>query len=82
MNKGVTFHNKAAIKIQAQIFAERALVSTGVVDPGQSCVLSAESGPYDIYFKNGATGWEVAHLLDSEAKTLTLSRPHGRYIVT
>jgi hypothetical protein len=82
MNKGVTFHNKAAIKIQAQIFSERTLVSTGVAGPGESCILPAVSGPYDIYFKNGATGWEVAHLLDSEAKTLTLSRPNGRYIVT
>lgn len=82
MKKDVTFHNKAAIRIQAQIFSERMLVATGVAGPGESCVLPAETGPYDIYFKNGATGWEVAHQLDSEAKTLTLSRANGRYTIT
>jgi hypothetical protein len=82
MKKDVTFHNKATIRIQAQIFSERTLVATCVAGPGESCILPAETGPYDIYFKNGATGWEVAHQLDSEAKTLTLSRPNGRYTVT
>ena len=82
MNQDITFHNKAAIRIQVQVFNERTLVATGLASPGESCILPAETGPYDIYFKNGATGWEVAHQLDSEAKTLTLSLANGRYTIT
>ena len=78
----VTFHNNIDIRTQAQIFIERALVSTGVVDPGKSCVLLTDAGPYDIYFKHGVTGWELAHKLDSASKTVTLSRSKGRYTVT
>jgi hypothetical protein len=78
----VTFHNKIKIRVQAQIFTGGTLVSTYVADPGEVCVLSAESLRYDIYFKNGATGWEIAHKLDNEAKTLTLSQQKGRYIIT
>jgi hypothetical protein len=77
----ITFHNKVSIRTQAQIFEENVLISTGVADPGQSCVLSAESGQYDIYFKNGVTGWELARQLGSEAKTVTLSQRKGRYII-
>ena len=78
----ITFHNKIKIRVQAQIFTGRTLVSTCVVDPGEICALPAESMRYDIYLKNGATGWEIAHKLDSEAKNLTLSQHNGRYVIT
>jgi hypothetical protein len=78
----VTFHNKAEIKVQAQIFTDRTLISTCVAAPGETHTLPAESVRYDIYFKNGATGWELARKLGSEAQTLTLSLLKGRYVVT
>ncbi|MBK8129055.1 MAG: hypothetical protein IPK53_08985 [bacterium] len=44
--------------------------------------LPAESGRYDIYLKNSITNWESAHMLDSAAKTFTLSQEKGRYVLT
>jgi hypothetical protein len=78
----VTFHNAAEIRVQAQIFAGRTLVSTCVVDPGEDRILLAESAPYDIFFKNGVTGWEVARELDSVANEVTLWNRLGRYGLT
>ncbi|UCC52777.1 MAG: hypothetical protein JSV68_02195 [Anaerolineaceae bacterium] len=78
----ITFHNKIDIRAQAQIFVERTLVSTGVADPGKSCILLADAGPYDIYFKHGVTGWELARKLDGAAKTVTLSQRKGRYTIS
>jgi hypothetical protein len=75
----VTFHNKAAIKIQAQIFAGLALVDTCLAGPGETYTISADSTPFDIFFKNGATGWEVARQLNSDATTFTLNHRQGRY---
>lgn len=77
----IIFHNKADIKVQAQIFAENQLVSTCVAAPGESCTIPAKLGPYDIYFKNGVTGWRVAYQVDSEAKTFTLSESNGNYVL-
>lgn len=77
----ITFHNQATMRVQAQIFAGRSLVSTSVASPGETIVLHAESAPYDIFFKNGATGWEIARQLHSEATTVTLFRKAGRYIM-
>lgn len=67
--------------MQAQIFTGRTLVSTSVADPGETILLHAESTPYDIYFKNGATGWEITRQLNSEAKSVTLRRKEGRYVM-
>ena len=67
--------------MQAQIFMDRTLVSTSVADPGETILLHKESTPYDIYFKHGATGWEITRQLDSEAKTMTLRRKEGRYVM-
>ncbi|MCI0398658.1 MAG: hypothetical protein L0332_34215 [Chloroflexi bacterium] len=78
----ITFHNKAEIRVQAQIFTGRTLVSTCVAGPGEIRVLLAESVRYDIYLKSGATGWVLARKLDSEAKTITLSQREGRYVIT
>ena len=78
----VTFHNKAEIRVQAQIFTGRTLISTIVVGPGEVRSLPADSLKFDIFFKNGATGWEIARKLDSEAKSFTLSGQKGRYVVT
>ena len=79
----ITFHNKTEIKALAQIFTGRTLVSTCLAAPGETCVMPAETAKYDIYFKNGATGWELARKLDSEAKSLTLMRHNqGRYVIT
>ena len=77
----VTFHNQATIKVQAQIYEDRTLVSTCLVGPGETCLLKAEAGPYDIYCKNSATGWEVARQLGTEATSVTLLRKAGRYAV-
>lgn len=78
----ITFHNRTGIRTQAQIFVENTLISTSMADPGESCVLSTESAHYDIYFKHGITGWELAHKLDSEGKTITLSQRKGRYTIS
>ena len=77
----VTFRNEAKIKVLAQIFAGRTLVSTCVAGPGETQLLQAESAPYDIFFKNGATGWELARKLNSGAKNVTLRQQVGRFIL-
>jgi hypothetical protein len=78
----ITFHNKAEIKVQAQIFSENLLVSTCTAGPGEIHTLPVESVRYDIYLKNGVTGWRVAYKLDGESRNLTLSHNNGRYIIT
>jgi hypothetical protein len=75
----VTIHNQAPIRVQAQIFTGRTLVSTSLANPGETILLPVASMPYDIYFKNGATGWEMARQLNSEATIVTLLRKAGRY---
>lgn len=77
----IKFHNNIGIRTLAQIFVERALISTAVVEPGESCILSAEPGNYDIYFKNGMTGWELTRKLGGNSKRVTLSEHKGRYVV-
>jgi hypothetical protein len=79
----ITFHNKSEIKALAQIFTGRTLVSTCLAGPGETCILPTESARYDIFLRNGATGWEIARKLDSEAKTLTLMKQReGWYVIT
>lgn len=78
----VIFHNNAAIKVQAQIFIGRTLISTCLADSGESGTLPIQSARYDVFLKNGATGWEIARKLDIEAKTLILSQHKGRYVIT
>jgi hypothetical protein len=77
----ITFHNRTKIRVQAQIFTGRTLVSTYVVGPGEVHSLPAKSLRHDIFLKNGATGWEIARKLDSEARTFTLSQHKGRYTI-
>ena len=76
----VTFHNKAEIRVQAQIFTGRTLISTCLANPGETHTLQNGSIPYDIYLKNAATGWEIARRRDSEATTLVLSGHEGHYL--
>jgi hypothetical protein len=78
----LTFHNKIKMRVQAQIFLGRTLISTCVANPGEVCTLLAEAARYDIFFKNGATGREIARKLNNEANSLTLSLQNGRYILT
>jgi hypothetical protein len=79
----ITFHNKAATSVQAQIFTGRTLVSTCVAGSGEiRTLLPAESAPYDIFFKHGTTGWEIARKLGCEAADITLSQINGQYILT
>ena len=79
----ITFHNKTEIRVQAQIFTGRTLVSTCVAGPGEiRTLLQAESTPYDIFFKHGATGWEIARKLGCDAVDFTLSQVNGQYILT
>jgi len=77
----VTFHNQAAIRVQAQIFSGRTLVSSCLAAPGEVHVLPSTLARYDIYLKNSITGWELAHKLNSDAKTITLTQANGRYII-
>jgi hypothetical protein len=78
----VTFHNKADIRVQAQIFTGRTLVSTCLVSPGEIHTLQSGSIRHDIYLKNAATGWEVARKRDNEAAIVVLSRRKGHYILS
>lgn len=80
--KEITFHNHIEMRVQAQIFTGRKLISTCMADPGQTSSLPAMSVRYDIYLKSGATGRGIAHKLDSEAQTFTLSQQKGRYVIT
>lgn len=77
----ITFHNNAEMRVQAQIFSENELVSTCFADPGESLTMPVTSVNYDIYCKNGITGWRIAYKLDSDAKTLTLSKSRGNYTI-
>jgi hypothetical protein len=76
----VTFRNEATIRVQAQIFMGRTLVSTSLAGPGETILLPVASLPYDVYFKNGITGWEIARRLNSQAKIITLLQKAGRYV--
>ncbi|MBP8000533.1 MAG: hypothetical protein KA314_12430 [Chloroflexi bacterium] len=78
----ITFHNKTEIKTQAQIYTGWTLISTCVAGPGETCVLPTQSLRYDIFLKNGITGWELARKLDSDDKTVTLRQQGGRYVIT
>jgi hypothetical protein len=78
----LTFHNKIKMRVQAQIFIGRTLISTCLANPGEVCVLLTEFSRHDIFFKNGATGRELARKLNNEADSLTLSQLNGRYILT
>ena len=77
----ITFHNETEIRVQAQIFVGRTLVSTCLADPGEIRILPAKSLRYDIFFKNGTTGWEIARKLDSDTKIFTLSQQKRRYTI-
>lgn len=78
----ITFHNNAAIKVQAQIYNGRTLVSTCMAASGEVHQMAVASTRYDIFFKDGATGWVIARLLNSEIKSFTLSHLEGRYTIT
>jgi len=77
----ITVDNQTELKVMAQIFEGRTLISTCMVVPGQSRRLLSGSVRFDIFFKNGATGWEVARKLDTDAKSFTLSKHQTRYTV-
>jgi hypothetical protein len=77
----ITFRNKTGIRVLAQIYSGRTLVSTCVVDPGEICALLAKSLRFDIFFKNGATGWEIARKLNSDANNFTLSQEKSLYTI-
>ena len=78
----VTFHNMAKIRVQAQIFTGRTLVSTCVADPGETHTLLSGSIRYDIYLRDAATGREIARKRDNEATTVTLKQHKGHYSLT
>ncbi len=78
----ITFHNNAEIKVQAQVYTGRTLVSTCLAAPGEIRTMPVRSTRYDIFFKDGATGWVIARRLDSEIKSFTLSLLNGRYTIT
>ena len=78
----ITFHNNAAIRVQAQIYTGRTLVGTCVAGPGEIGTIPSEQVPFDMFFKDGATGWELARKLGSAAHSFTLSRVNGRYVIS
>jgi hypothetical protein len=75
----ITFENKTEIRVQAQIFEGRTLISTYVVAPGEIRILPVKSMGYDIFFKDSSTGWEIARKLGSNANSFTLSQNKRRY---
>jgi len=75
----ITFQNKTEIRVQAQIFAGRTLISTCVVGPGEIRSLPAKSLGFDIFFKDSSSGWEIARKLGSDANSFTLSQNKRRY---
>ena len=81
METEITIHNETELKVQAQIYSGRMLISTCVVNPGKVQILPGNSLRFDIFFKNGATGWEIARKLDSDANNFTLSKYKNRYTV-
>ncbi len=78
----ITFHNLAGIRVQAQVFTGRTLVSTCLANPGESHALRSGSVRHDIYLKDAATGWEVARKRDNEAASVILRLHKGHYILT
>jgi len=77
----VKFYNMVKFRVQAQIFNGRTLVSGCVTGPDEIGVLQAESERFDIFFKNGSTGWEIARKLNSDADSFTLVAHNGQYIL-
>ena len=78
----VTFHNEAHIRVQAQVFLGRSLISTCLASPGEIHTLQTGSAQHDIYLRDAATGLVIAHRRDNEATDVVLSRQHGRYILS
>ena len=77
----VTFHNKIELKIQAQIFSEYTLISTGIAASGETCTLSNDAERYDVYFRDLATGRVIARKFDNDAKTIILRKERGLYVI-
>lgn len=77
----IQFHNKIKIKVQAQIFVDATLICTCLVGPGEVGILPAEAERYDLFVKDGATGWELVRKLDGAAKTVTLTQQNGRCVI-
>jgi len=67
--------------MMVQIFTGQDDFSTMFVDPNTTQTLSAESRPYDIYFKDAISGREMGRKLDSNDTTITLQSENGRYVV-
>jgi hypothetical protein len=78
----ITFHNSTDMRVQAQVFMGRTLVSTCLANPGEVHTLPIGSVRHDIYVKDAATGWEVARKLDNEAASVELRRREGHYILS
>jgi len=78
----ITLHNRADIRVQAQIFTGRTLVSTCLASPGEIHTLKSGSVRHDIYLKDAATGWEVAHKRDNVATIVVLHQHNGHYVLT
>jgi len=78
----ITFHNRADIRVQAQIYTGRILVSTCLAKPGEIHTLQCGSVRHDIYLRDAATGWELTRKRDNEAATVILSQRQGHYILT
>jgi hypothetical protein len=77
----VNFHNKLDVSVQAQIYAQYTLLSTGTVESGDSCILSNESEAYDIYIRDAATGRMFARQFGSDATDITLRKERGLYVI-
>lgn len=73
----ITLHNQTEVKTQALIFLGQRLAHICLIAPGETCFLAKVSSPYDIFLKNGVTGWEMARALNSQASDLTLTKQNG-----
>jgi len=78
----ISFLNKTKIRIQAQIFSGRQLISTCVADPGEMYTLQCGSAGHDIYCRHASTGWEIAHKRNNKTISVTLSQQRERFILS
>jgi hypothetical protein len=77
----VTFRNETDIRVQAQVFTGRSLISTCLANPGETHILQTSSTRHDIYLRDATTGLEIARKRDNEAASVVLSQQERHYIL-
>jgi len=78
----LTFHNEALIRVQAQVFTGRSLISTCLANPGETHILQTGPTGHDIYLRDASTGMVIARKCGNEAAVVVLSLHQGHYILS